>query len=364
MKNKALKYSLISLLTAISLILVAAICYVIYVFASYYRIEDNFALDCEGEALADALATDTEYSVISYNIGFCAYTRDFGFFMDGGDGSRAKSAESVRNVLDGINAFLREQDADIILLEEVDIDATRSYHINQKEAILGSLADKKYSSSFTVNYDSPYLFYPFTEPHGKSLAGMLTMSKYKITSSVRRSLPIEESLMKLVDIDRCYTVSRISVEDGAELVVYTVHLSAYTSDGTVATRQLEMLIADMQSEYKKGNYVICGGDFNKDLLGNSAEIFEVSGEGQTWAQPIPEKAFEGTSLSLVPPFDKDHPTPSCRNADGPYSEAQFVLTVDGFIISDNVRVKKADVVDLGFEYSDHNPVKLVFELIG
>ena len=364
MKRKALKYTGIALLSVLALILMAAISYIIYVFASYYRIEDNLTLDCEGEAYAETLSTDVEYKAISYNIGFCAYTRDFGFFMDGGDGSRAESPESVKRVLGGINSFLYEQDADIILLQEVDVYATRSYHINQKQSILDALADKKYSSSFAVNYDSPYLFYPFDEPHGKSLAGMLTMSKYKINSSVRRSLPIEDSLMKLVDIDRCYSVSRISVEGGAELVIYTVHLSAYTSDGTVATRQLEMLIADMQAEYDKGNYVVCGGDFNKDLLGNSAEIFGVSGEGQTWAQPIPEETFEGASLSLVAPFNEDSPTPSCRNADGPYNESQFVLTVDGFIVSDNVRVVRADVIDLGFEYSDHNPVELVFELIG
>ena len=364
MKNKAIKYTIISVLSAIAIVLLAAIVYIVYVFASYYRIDDNLTLECEGEALTESASTDVEYRIISYNIGFCAYTPDFGFFMDGGNESRAKSSESVIEVLGGINDFLLEQDADIILLEEVDVDATRSYHIDQRKLIIDALADKKYSSCFAVNYDSPYLFYPFLEPHGKSLAGMLTMSKFKINSSVRRSLPIEESLMKLVDLDRCYSASRISVDNGAELVIYTVHLSAYTSDGTVATRQLEMLIDDMQNEYEKGNYVVCGGDFNKDLLGNSAEIFGVSGEGQTWAQPIPEKLFEGTSLSLVAPFNESDPTPSCRNADAPYNSAQFVLTVDGFIVSDNVTVVRSDVIDLRFEYSDHNPVEMVFKLVG
>ena len=28
----------------------------------------------------------------------------------------------------------------------------------------------------------------------------------------------------------------------------------------------------MKEEYDAGNYIIAGGDFNKDLLGNSAEI--------------------------------------------------------------------------------------------
>ena len=54
--------------------------------------------------------------------------------------------------------------------------------------------------------------------------------------------------------------------------------------------------------------------------------------------------------------------PSCRNADGPYNENQYVLTVDGFIVSDNVTVVNSDVYDLQFKYSDHNPVYMNFKL--
>jgi exonuclease III len=54
--------------------------------------------------------------------------------------------------------------------------------------------------------------------------------------------------------------------------------------------------------------------------------------------------------------------PSCRNADRPYSKDDFVLTVDGFIVSKNVQVKEAKVVDAKFKHSDHNPVYLDFSL--
>jgi endonuclease/exonuclease/phosphatase family metal-dependent hydrolase len=187
---------------------------------------------------------------------------------------------------------------------------------------------------------------------------MLTFSRYDISSSLRRSLPIETSLMKLVDLDRCYSVSRVETESGRELVLYTVHLSAYTSDGTIATDQLKMLLADMSSEYEKGNYVVAGGDFNKDLLGNSSEYFGVSGEEYTWAQAFPVELLEGTGFSLIGSTN----APSCRNADAPYHPEQFVLTVDGFIVSDNVTVVEYHTVENGFEYSDHNPVAMTFKL--
>ena len=215
---------------------------------------------------------------------------------------------------------------------------------------------------FCQNYDSPYLFYPLDQPHGKSVSGLLTLSSFGITEARRVELPIEAGVMKLVDLDRCYSVHRIPAADGRELVLYNVHLSAYTSDGTIAVEQLELLRADMQAEYEKGNWCIAGGDFNKDLLGQSEEIFGGSAEGYTWAQPLPEGIWDGTNLSLVAPLDETNPVPSCRNADAPYHEGQYVLTVDGFVVSDNVTVEQAVVEDTGFAWSDHNPVSMRFVL--
>ena len=120
----------------------------------------------------------------------------------------------------------------------------------------------------------------------------------------------------------------------------------------------------MQEEFEKGNYVICGGDFNKDLLGNSVEIFGRSGEGQTWAQPFPMEYLHETNLRLVSSLDENKPLASCRNADGPYNENQFILTVDGFIVSENVTVNSCEVIGGDFKYSDHNPVVMKFVLNG
>mgnify|MGYP000118513935 FL=1 len=67
-------------------------------------------------------------------------------------------------------------------------------------------------------------------------------------------------------------------------------------------------------------------------------------------------------MQLIAPFDEKNPVPSCRNADQPYSESDFVVTVDGFLVSDNVTVEDALVLDTGFKWSDHNPVYMDFVL--
>lgn len=333
--------------------------YVAYVLIDYHRIGDQ-ELAVQNGAAETSIAAGETYKIVSYNIGFGAYESDYGFFMDGGTESRAWSEERLTANLDRIARTLTDQNADFYLVQEVDIDSTRSYHVDEREPLYAALSWE--NSVFCQNYDSPYLMYPLLRPHGASRSGLLTLSSAAITSAGRVELPVEGGFMKLLDLDRCYSVSRIPVEGSKELVLYNLHLSAYTSDGTIATEQLKLLLADMQSEYDAGNWCVAGGDFNKDLLGDSAAWFGEADQEYSWAQPIPAGTFEGLDISLVTPLDKDDPVPSCRNADGPYHQGQYVLTVDGFLVTANVTAESAVVIDTGFAWSDHNPVAMTFTL--
>lgn len=340
------------------LVLIVGI-YVAYVFIDYYRLEDMQKLEITGESKKRA-QTEEDYTIVTYNLGFGAYSDDYSFFMDGGKYSRAFSREAtIENINSALNV-VKEQAPDFVYLQEVDTDSTRSYHVDQRELSLEALTG--YSSVFAQNYDSPYLFYPITKPHGKSVAGLMTLSSYEVESSIRRSLPIEDSYMRLVDLDRCYSVTRVPVANDKTLCLYNIHLSAYSSDGSIAVEQLKMLFEDMTGEYEAGNYVVCGGDFNKDLLGDSSKIFGISGEAYTWAQSFPFDLLP-EDFSVIAPVDEDKPVPTTRNADAPYDpETAFVLTIDGFIVSKNVSVSDAEVLDTGFKWSDHNPVKMTFSL--
>ena len=268
----------------LALVVVAA-GYVIYVFAAYHRIEDNQALSVTHGQQTQTAQTGEVYKIACWNIGFGAYESDYSFFMDGGTESWAWSEERLLENLDAIGATAEQLEPDILLLQEVDFDATRTYHVDEALRLRTyDGLDVRTDSVFAVNYDSPFLFYPFHQPHGASRAGLLSISSFAVRSALRRSLPIETGFTKLLDLDRCYSVSRIPVENGKTLCLYNLHLSAYTSDGTIADEQLKMLLEDMQSEYEAGNYVIGGGDFNKDLLGSSGEIFGVSTEQKSDAR--------------------------------------------------------------------------------
>ena len=354
--KKVLKTILIVLLAVI----VLAGGYVAYVFIDYHRIGSGL-LSVQG-ATGEKPMIGTPYDLMSWNIGFGAYTADYDFFMDGGKQSWAESPERLDQNLADISGHIRDEGADFYLIQEVDTNATRSYHRDERVPIVSALGSG-FCYDFCQNYDSPFLFYPFLQPHGASEAGIMTFSRFDIGRAERMELPIEDTVMKLLDLDRCYSVSCIPTAGGRPLYLFNFHLSAYTSDGTIATEQLKLLLHDMQFCYNAGCYCIAGGDFNKDVLGDSAAYFGAGDKDYTWAQPIPDGMFDGFNVRLVAPLDEADPVPSCRNPDSAYHEGQYVLTVDGFLVSDNVQVDSCEVLDYGFAYSDHNPVHMSFTLL-
>ena len=76
----------------VGVILLVAVSYIIYVFADYYRQEDNLELIPDSSlSVVKEVPLQQELSVTSWNIGFGAYTDQYSFFMDGGKYSRAFS---------------------------------------------------------------------------------------------------------------------------------------------------------------------------------------------------------------------------------------------------------------------------------
>ena len=340
-------------------LLVLVLAYAAYVLLSYYRIEDNQTLEVDHRATADQVKVDKEYTAMTYNVGFGAYTQDFTFFMDGGKQSWANSADSVKTCINGAASVLESYKTDFIFLQEVDDDSTRSYHIDEVQMLCDSF--DTHSSVFACNFHSAFLAVPPTQPHGFGNSGIVTLSNVDITDSLRRSLPIADSLMKIVDLDRCYSISHVDTDNGKQLALFDVHLSAYGTNGDLQDQQLNMLFGDMQAELDKGNYVICGGDYNHDLPGGSKDAFNDEYEDYAWAADFPDEMIpEG--FHKVTDYASGLTVPSCRNCDLPYCDEVFKVIVDGFIVSDNVDADFVDVVDTQFMYSDHNPVVMKFKL--
>ncbi len=346
----------IKILIVLLVLVVICASYVFYFYKSYKREPDETYLETGITGAYsyfqddEAINTQRAYNFLTYNIGFGAYTPEYSFFMDGGKYSWAFSEEELMANMCEITDVINNTGADFVLLQEVDTDGTRTYHINELELLNQFL--KGFYVSNAIEFDSSFIFFPPWQPHGKNQSVLVTYSKGRIASSIRRSLPISEGFMKVIDYDRCYMVNKIPTANEKNLCIYNVHLSAYTNDEELKRAQIQKLFDDMAFEYKNGNYVICGGDFNQNLRAIADD------NAPDWALPFPRDMIpNGFRLAIdeAKPENVVHDT--TRNADEPYNpDTTFTVTTDGFIVSDNVNVNFYINTDSGYKYSDHDPV--------
>jgi endonuclease/exonuclease/phosphatase family metal-dependent hydrolase len=227
-------------------------------------------------------------------------------------------------------------------------------HINESDTL------KEGSSFFALNFSVNFVPYPIP-PIGTVHGGLLTDSNYGIQSSQRISLPCPFSWpVRLANLKRCLLVNYIPI-DGTDkyLTVVDLHLEAY-DDGSGKAAQTEVLKNFLTSEYKKGNYVIAGGDFNQEFPG-ALEVYPNT-HTDLWKPGTLDESMIPEDFS----FAYDTTIPSCRLNNQPYNADDTVNTqyyvIDGFILSPNVKLNTVNTLDEGFVNSDHNPVRLTVTL--
>ncbi|MBQ6465276.1 MAG: endonuclease/exonuclease/phosphatase family protein [Oscillospiraceae bacterium] len=323
-----------------------------------YKPEDVEQLSIRMEnSGAAALPAEGPISVISWNIGYGGLGKNSDFFMDGGKDARSADKMQVSEYLAGIFATLynSENKADLVMLQEVDVDSSRTYGIDETALLTAG------SGVFAYNYSCPFVPVPFP-PMGKVNSGLFTTTDYKIAKAERIQLPCLFSWpLRIANLKRCLLVSYLPLEGSdKQLVLVNLHLEAY-DDGEAKLAQTRQLSDFIRSEYEKGNYVIAAGDFNQIFPGGL----------EAWPNEHPENWIPGVLTEDMLPegwsFVFDLETPSCRLLNQPYDPTDTVNTqyyvIDGYIVSPNVTVETVKTLDLGFADSDHNPVRLVASLV-
>ena len=217
-----------------------------------------------------------------------------------------------------------------------------------------------YVSSFAVNYQVGWVPIPVLQPMGRVLSGLQTLSRYTVHEATRFSLPSTASWpIRLGHLKRCLLESRIPVNGGRELVIAHVHLEAFDSGGSLRSEQLAFIEDYARAEVAKGNYVVLGGDWNHLLAANPQEVrARFSATWPSWLQLLPE----GFLAEFQWAYDEEVPRYAIwlrlmiRNIPSPAPSTAFGFAQCGIL--------EVYGHDLGFEFSDHNPVTLRFKLRG
>ena len=158
-----------------------------------------------------ALKKGDTIDLMAWNIGYAALGDNADFFMDGG--KMVYSADEAR-VRENINAIVNEvkaNDPDLLLVQEIDLNSDRSYHLNETSFFFGAGYN---NSAFANNFKDVYAPFPIP-PMGKIDSGIATFSKYPTTSATRVQLPCPFSWpVRTFNLKRCLLITRIPVEGG------------------------------------------------------------------------------------------------------------------------------------------------------
>lgn len=357
-----IKISLIVLLTPIVLFALYVVGNIVFASITKFQppAEQILSIRQKSNVISPSLVSESDTSVrlkfLIWNIGYGGLGAEADFFYDGGK-MVVSPKEWVEKYNKGIVDFLSKTNADFILLQEVDTAGRRSWNINQKENIANALPEFNYS--FAVNYDVRFVPVPYANPMGRVLGGLLSLSKAKPIESKRIQLPNKDKFPdQLFYLERCLLLQRFILEGtGKELVVINTHFEAY-DNGEVKQKQMAFTKKILEAEFAKGNYVVMGGDWNISPPGVDAHAFAKEPENDYLRANADANYINGWSYA----FDSSKGT-NRKNKTAYIPDKTFTTIIDYFFVSPNIKVERVKTIDLGFQFSDHQPVLMEVKLI-
>ncbi|MDX9719415.1 MAG: endonuclease/exonuclease/phosphatase family protein [Myxococcota bacterium] len=242
-----------------------------------------------------------QFTVLSYNIGY----------LSGMNNNQAVGFDGelfVENLRSAVE-LLRLTDAQLLGIQEIDLNSARSGHVDQVDTLAGALDIAE--ASVAVNWDKRYVPFPYWPPSvhfGSMLSGQAVLSDFGIDSSERWVLQEVESepfYYRAFYLDRIAQLVELQTQAGPLLVI-NVHLEAF--DRETREKQAQALLERVRRERERPLLVM--GDFN--CVPPNAEL-------QSAFPDEPETDFEGErSVSLF--FEEGWLGEVL--ADSPHSEAQ------------------------------------------
>ena len=364
-----------ALKSLLALILVAAIMIGVLWFRAWWPGHTEMAsVRCAKDA--PAWTTGSSLKVMSYNVQYMA-SKNYVFFydIDVEDPERLAAVESENKVvasqpaaedvhwtLEQVAAVIRSENPDIVLLQEVNGgDDSRTHYIDQVTELLARLPGDMYPcQSETPYWKAEFIFHP--NILGPVNMQLLTLSKYRITRSVRHQLPriARNFLLEPFHFQRALLESHIATDQGHSLALLNTHFDAWGEGTDIMRRQIARTESILGRLDKEQTPWILGGDLNLLPPDNNRQRTSILAAGTGDYSEIPE---------LAPLYEKYRGVPSLEQLATEDSSAWYThfpndptvpgpdRTIDYLFYSDqwnlvDAWVRQEDTLQI----SDHLPV--------
>ena len=314
---------------------------------------------------APTLSAGQSIKLYNQNVQFMA-GKNYVFFYDlpnsSGPDERPLSAD-ITKTLQRLAALIKQQDPDIILLQEVDDGAKRTDNSDQLAQLLSLLPNEYACHASSFYWKSDYV------PHPRIMGAVGTklsiISKYKISSATRFQLSLipQDPINQLFNFKRTLLDVRLPVDGANDLAILNTHLSAFSKGTNTLELQTKQIDAHLQTLNEAKTPWIIGGDFNllppntyslltKEQLGNHEKTSDISMFYQHHAAiPTLEETQSDHRQQWFTYFPND---PRVTQPD---------RTIDYYFYSPTLSVKDAFVEqDKALNISDHMPIIATFTL--
>jgi endonuclease/exonuclease/phosphatase family metal-dependent hydrolase len=312
---------------------------------------------------AATLAPGQSIKVITYNTQFFAGT-NYHFFYDGGRDALVDPAD-VRKITADISAFLAHENPDFVLLQEVDCGARRTGYLDEIELLIDSLPEELCAYASTFYWKSRFV--PHPKIMGPAGTKLVVFSRYRLLRATRHQLPRTPGnpIVNDFNFKRALFEIEVPLTNGGTFCLLDTHLEAFPKGTGVMRRQVDYVLARLESLDRNEIPWVIGGDFN--LLP----------PGQ-WAHLNPEERGchrEPSETSLI--YDRYKGVPTIRDTSGERmrdfmtftkeikGERVPIRTLDYFFAGPAVEIGEYAVLQNGVKHlSDHLPLVAQFRLPG
>lgn len=191
--------------------------------------------------------------VVTYNIGYA--------YADQNNLGLVLTRQDVTKNLDEAIASLKKLDPDIICLQEIDFDASRTYHIDQLKYLADGLGLAY--GAYAVNWNKRYLPYPYWPPQkqfGAIVSGQAVLSRYPLSKNRIHTLqkPPNAFWYNWFYLDRLAQRVKVDLGGGNVLALWNLHLEAFHKDTRLnQARFVANAVKKSEAELK-----IVAGDLN------------------------------------------------------------------------------------------------------
>jgi endonuclease/exonuclease/phosphatase family metal-dependent hydrolase len=226
---------------------------------------ERMAVSCNArDAAPPILMPGQALKVMTWNIQYLAGKR-YVFWYDMPDGSgpdERPTADDIAYNLDEVARVIRDEQPDIVLLQEVNDGAKNTDYTNQLALLQERVTDLYPCSTEAFYWKSDFV--PNRHIYGSVGMKLATLSRYQMDKAERLQLPSPNGNLigRQFEPKRALLVSDLPLRDGGHLAVVNTHLGDFKPGDDTLQRQVAATTQLLDTFEQAGTLWISGGDFN------------------------------------------------------------------------------------------------------